>query len=202
MLKVGITGGIGSGKSIVCHLFSLLGVPVYNADHAAKRLMDQKADLKNDLKNLLGDSAYGNDGCLNRIFVSSKVFKDPALLEEMNKLVHPHVLTDYVQWLSMLSDKNYSIMEAAILIESGFHKVLDEVVLVDAPEEVRIKRVVKRDGRSEEAVKAIIAQQWKTEEKIKYTSFMIKNDDKSLVLPQVLEIHKKLREKSESGIPS
>ncbi|MBL0097231.1 MAG: dephospho-CoA kinase [Bacteroidetes bacterium] len=202
MIRAGVTGGIGSGKSIVCHLFSMLGIPVYNADQSAKMLMERDDTLKNDIRVLIGTEAYLEDETLNRSYLAAQVFNNEQLLLELNKLVHPAVMKDYTNWLMDHSKSAYTLLEAAIMMETGIHKELDAVIVVDAPEPLRIARVKNRDGRSEVEIKEILSRQWSSEEKIKYASFVVENDDKNLVIPQVLEIDNILRRKSNSGITS
>ncbi|MBK9318971.1 MAG: dephospho-CoA kinase [Bacteroidetes bacterium] len=202
MIRAGVTGGIGSGKSIVCHLFSILGIPVYNADHSAKMLMESDERLKKEIKVLMGTASYFDDGSLNRSYMAAQVFKNEQLLQELNLLVHPAVMNDYMTWLKDKGKSPYTLLEAAIMIETGIHKELDAVIVVDAPELLRISRVKRRDHRSEEEIKEIISRQWRSEERIKYASFVVENDDKNPVIPQVLEIDNILRRKSNSGITS
>jgi len=202
MIRAGITGGIGSGKSIVCHLFSLLGIPVYNADQRAKLLMEQDEALKEQIRHLTGTESYQQDGKVNRSFMAAQVFNNPDLLKQLNELVHPAVMKDYNIWIKDQRRCPYTLLEAAIMTETGINRELDALIVVDAPESLRISRVRKRDQRSEAEVKQIISRQWSSEEKIKYASFVIENDDKNLIIPQVLEIDNILRRKSNSGITS
>ncbi len=197
MLQAGITGGIGAGKSIVCRLFTLLGVPVFNADLSARLLMESDAQLKEALKELLGSDSYFQDGSLNRAFIASLAFRDPGLLHKMNALIHPFVIDAYQNWVKQQGNTDYTLLESAIMIETGIHTLLDKVILVDAPEDIRIKRVSERDHRSEDDIKAIITRQWSTDRKKKHASFVILNDDKHLVIPQVIQIDCILRLKSE-----
>ena len=197
MKKIGITGGIGSGKSTACRLFSLLGIPVYDADAAAKRLMETSLELTAAIKSLLGEDAYLSDGRLNRPFIAEAVFGNPALLSQLNRLVHPSVAADFNTWMnSQTTNTPYVIREAAIMLESGTNKDLDALVLVDAPETLRLERVLKRDGRSEEEVKSIMQRQWSTEEKKKYCQYILVNDDKHLLIPQVIALDRIFRQPS------
>jgi dephospho-CoA kinase len=197
MKKIGITGGIGSGKSMACRLFSLLGIPVYDADAAAKRLMETSSELTAAIKSLLGEDAYLSDGRLNRPFIAEAVFGNPALLSQVNGLVHPAVAADFNTWMnSQATNTPYVIREAAIMLESGTNKDLDALVLVDAPETLRLERVLKRDGRSEEEVKSIMQRQWSTEEKKKYCQYILVNDDKHLLIPQVIALDRIFRQPS------
>jgi dephospho-CoA kinase len=192
MKKVGITGGIGSGKSVVCNLFKILGIPVYNADDAAKRLMHTDKDVKDLLIITFGDHVYKNDGTLNRNFLADIVFKNEQSLSLLNSLVHPAVTADFKKWESSQKNVPYTVHEAAILFESGTDKGMDYTILVDAPEELRINRIISRDNRSVDSIKSIISRQWLSEKKRKLVNAVIENDEKQLVIPQVLAIHQKL----------
>lgn len=188
MLKVGITGGIGSGKTTVCRVFQSLGVPVYNADDAAKTLMATDENVKSRLITVLGN-VYEIDGNLNRKRIAELVFNDPQLLEAINNIVHPAVIADYAEWESTHFHSVYCIRESAILFESGTHKGLDKIILVSAPERLRLQRIIARDQRTEEQIKSIMRQQWSDDEKHKLSDHVIVNDDVLAVLPQVLNLH-------------
>ena len=196
MLNIGITGGIGAGKSVVCQIFRVLGIPVYDADLNARLLMESSNEIKTALINQFGKEAY-NNGNLNRVFIAGKVFQNPVELERLNKLVHPVVMRHFADWRVQQDGHPYTLKEAAILFESGSHEGLDAVILVDAPENIRIQRVIKRDGRTEDEVKAIISRQWTSEEKRKIAEYIIENDDRNMVIPQVLKIDEILRKRSE-----
>lgn len=192
MIKAGITGGIGSGKSTVCHIFRILGIPVYDADSQAKRLMEEDMDLVEAIKTLLGSEVYFN-GKLNREAVSSMVFNDKTLLSQLNALVHPTVLSDSKKWMELHNDAPYTIKEAALLFESGSYKSLDKIITVTASEALRIQRTVERDHVSPNQVKARMANQWPQQDKIDKSDFIIENDRGSLLIPQVLKIHRTLK---------
>ena len=145
MLKVGITGGIGSGKSLVAKVFAELGVPVYVADTKARELMEKQGKLKSSIVKLLGDEAYLENGSLNRTHIGERVFFDRDLLDRLNGLVHPAVRTDFSMWCGVQKDAPYVLEEAAILFESGGHRQMDRVIFVKAPLEQRINRVMERD---------------------------------------------------------
>lgn len=194
MKKVGITGGIGSGKSIVCNIFRLLGIPVYPADAHAKRLMEESPDLRASLVQSFGEKVYKSDGSLDRQYLAGIVFNNAEKLEQLNQLVHPAVVKDYTRWVLQFPEAPYTIREAAILFESGTWKDLDTILLVDAPEEMRIKRVMSRDGRKEAEVRAIISRQWTSEKKKEYANYIIENDEVHMVIPRVLEIHQLLKQ--------
>jgi dephospho-CoA kinase len=187
MIKVGITGGIGSGKSVVCRIFSLLGAPVYNADESAKRLMETDENVKRKLTEAFGN-IYNKDGLPDRKKIGDIVFKDPEKLQLINSIIHPFVLEDYAGW-EKKQEAAYVIKESAILFESGTDKALDHIVTVSAPEEKRRHRIIRRDNRSEEQVNEIIRRQLPEEEKIKRSDFTIVNDDATALLPQVWKLH-------------
>ncbi len=188
MIKVGITGGIGSGKSMVCMVFKLLGIPVFNSDLKAKSIMNSDQEVKNKLTELLGEETYNKNG-LNRDFLRQTIFKDEDILEKINGIVHPAVRKYFHKWSEDHSGYPYVIQEAAILFESGASKLLDRIITVHAPEHIRIKRTVQRDGTSDEEVKKIIEKQMPESEKTKHADAVIHNYDPYLVLPQVIEIH-------------
>ena len=202
MLRVGITGGIGSGKTTVCKIFQALGISVFDADRSAKRLMAEDAVLKNQLIDHFGDDTFGADGVLNRTYLAKRVFNNEEDLNQLNQLVHPLVLTDYENWLLQIPKAPYSIREAAIMLESGTYKDLDVIILIDAPDELRIKRVIQRDKRSETEVQSIISRQWPMEKKRKFTSFIIQNNEKQFLIPQVLHLHELLISQSEHNASS
>lgn len=192
MLKIGITGGIGSGKSTVAQLFKVLGIPVYSADDAAKRLMNEDAALVKEVIVLFGEAAYTN-GQLNRKFIADIVFKDPAQLAKLNAIVHPVTLRDADEWMQKQTTP-YSIKEAAVLFESGAHEHLDYVIGVSAPAPLRIQRAMYRDNISREEVVARMNKQIAEIIKMRLCDFIIYNDEQQLVIPQVLALHQKLLE--------
>lgn len=202
MLRVGITGGIGSGKTTVCKIFQALGISVFDADRSAKRLMAEDSNLKNQLIDHFGVDTFGADGALNRTYLAQRVFNNEEDLSQLNQLVHPFVLTDYENWLLQIPKAPYSIREAAIMLESGTYKDLDVIILIDSPDELRIKRVIQRDKRSEAEVKSIIARQWPMEKKRKFASFIIQNNEKQFLIPQVLHLHELLISQSEHNASS
>ena len=191
MLKIGLTGGIGSGKSTICRVFSLLGIPIYTADIEARRLMNENKELKAGIIATLGKEAYQN-GVLNRPFVANVIFNNHNKLNELNGLVHPVVRKDFINWLA-LQNSPYVIQEAAILFESGAYRVMDKNIIVDAPIETRIKRVLQRDNTSKEKVQERLNNQKNTDELRPLADFVVYNNDKSLILPQIINIDKKLR---------
>ncbi|MDR1338501.1 MAG: dephospho-CoA kinase [Prevotellaceae bacterium] len=193
MLRVGLTGGIGSGKSIVCKVFFMLGIPVYQADIAAKKLYDTDFKLRDELKLLFGEHLYNADGMLDRQKLAGIIFSDKESLEKVNRLVHPAVRRNFLEYVSGLSETTpYVIHEAAILYESKLENMFDRVINVQAPENIRIKRILSREATSEKDVKQRIAVQWPDELKIELSDYNIINDDKTLILPQILQIHREL----------
>lgn len=189
-LQIGITGGIGSGKSLICHIFRILKIPVYDADSRAKWLLTNDALLKEAVKDQFGTEVYDAGGTLNREYLAAKVFNDSDAVQRLNALVHPRVAQDYQQWTGKYTSAAYLLKEAALLFESGSYKTLDKVITVFAPEAVRIRRVLKRDPqRTPEQVKSIIKKQYKDEKRAQLTDYRIDNDGSRLVISQVLEIH-------------
>ena len=191
MIKVGITGGIGSGKTTVCEVFERLGVPVYYADKQAKYLMETDKKLREAIRQLFGDEAFDAENNLNRAFIAGIVFKDEEKLLALNALVHPAVKADYDSWNAILARKEYpySLKEAALLVESGSYKDLDKLIVVSAPIEDRIKRVMARDNISEEQVKARIDAQLPESEKVKLADYVIDNNLIMELVPQVGKVH-------------
>lgn len=192
MVKLGITGGIGSGKSTVSELFSLLGIPVYIADKESKRLTEISVVIKEQLITLFGEELY-NNGVLNKALLASHIFNDKEKLEKVNNIIHPVVADDFHKWVE--SNKAFEIVaqEAAILIESGFNKLVDKVIVVYTPLEIRIKRTMERDGVSREKVLERIQNQMSDEKKVELSDFVIVNDGTLSLIEQVLEIIKELK---------
>ena len=190
MLKIGITGGIGSGKSTVAKVFEVLGIPVYYADDAAKRLMNEDQELKEKIQLQFGNDVY-KDGKLDRKHLSEIVFNNPEKLQVLNALVHPATLKDAEKWMQNQSTA-YSLKEAALIFESGAHEHLDFVIGVTAPAPLRIQRTMQRDGITREDVIARMDKQMDETIKMKLCDFVIKNDEQEMLLPQVLELHEKL----------
>lgn len=189
---MGITGGIGSGKSTVAQIFSILGIPVYHADDRAKWLMTNETGLKTKILEVFGEKSYSDKGELNRTFLASEVFGNIEKTQLINSLVHPVVKADFEAWA--LDQKSaYVLKEAALLFETGSAEELDFVITVSSPLRVRINRILLRDPhRNEEQINAIIDQQLPDEEKIKRSDFVVKNVDNKLLIPQVLGIHQKI----------
>ncbi|ADQ15820.1 dephospho-CoA kinase [Leadbetterella byssophila DSM 17132] len=190
MLKVGITGGIGSGKSTVARIFSHLGIPVYDSDQRAKDLVSSDTQLITQIKQLMGVEAYLPDGTYHRKYISEQVFKNPEKLKALNHLIHPAVRKDFEAWVNQQVDAPYVLKEAAIMNrDSG----LDAIIVVHTPVKERIERVIKRDGRTEDQVKNIMENQKTEEEFISVADYVINNGNGHSILRQVLEIDKKLR---------
>lgn len=193
-LLVGITGGIGSGKSTVCKVFQILGIPVYASDDRAKWLMANDQELKSQIKCAFGTESYLADGAVNRTFLAETVFSDPEKVKKINSLVHPAVGRDFRNWADHQKSP-YILKEAALLFETGAAKELDKIINVSSPLKIRMARVLLRDPhRQEEQINQIINQQLPDEEKNELADFVIKNTENKLLIPQILEIHKKLCE--------
>lgn len=199
-LKIGVTGGIGAGKSVVCQLFSILGVPVYNADEQAKALMVHDRNVVESLKRAFGEKAYLTDGTLDRVYLANQVFKNENRLKIMNGIVHPAVAIDFDRWSKKQKNQPYLIKEAALLVESNSYKLLDDLITVTAPVEVRINRVLARDHhRTKQSIDEIISSQLSDSDKIAKSGFVISNDGHSLLIPQVLKIHQALINSIQTG---
>ncbi|MES2773295.1 MAG: dephospho-CoA kinase [Bacteroidota bacterium] len=196
MLKIGLTGGIGSGKSTVARVFETLGIPVYYADDAAKKLMNTHEGLREKLVAAFGEETY-TGGQLNKPFLSSRVFNNSEQLEKLNAIVHPIVIQDGIDWMERQTTP-YAIKEAAIFFESGSAAGLDKIIGVYAPQSLRIHRVMQRDGISRADVLARMQKQMNEEIKMKLCDFVITNDEQQMVLPQVLELHKRFMLNAES----
>jgi dephospho-CoA kinase len=196
MIKIGITGGIGSGKSTVCRIFELLGIPVYSADKEAKNLMIRDKKLKKEIIKLLGTESYIN-GELNRVFIASRIFNDKDLLAKINALVHPVVKQDFIKWSTQQSAP-YVIYEAALMIESGSYKLMDKMIVVTAPSELRIDRVISRDNVERVKVLERIKNQMSQEAMLNYADHVITNDRKMSLIKQVIGLHMLFKLKSDT----
>jgi len=190
MLKIGITGNIGGGKTTVSRIFEVLGIPVFYADDAAKKVMVYDPILIDALKAAFGVESYFEDGTLNRKHIAATVFNDEAELAKLNSLVHPAVFRAFDAWVAQIKDAPYVMKEAALLFESTSYKMCDYSIMVTAPLELRIKRVMQRDGLSRAEVESREAKQFSEEKKIQLANYVIRNDDTELVIPQVLALHK------------
>ncbi len=187
MLKVGITGGIGSGKTTVCRIFEMLNIPVYYADDRAKWLMQHDPVLKENIITLLGPTAYLPEGGLNRAHIGKQVFSDKKLLDKLNKLVHPAVFLDGQNWFAEQSS-SYALKEAALFYETGSYQQMDKMIVVTADREERIRRVMLRDGLERAAVEARMDKQLPEEEKVEKADYVIYNDGREMLIPKILEI--------------
>lgn len=190
MISVGITGGIGSGKSTVARIFEVLGIPVYYADDAAKRIMNEDPSLREAIAAAFGPESYTN-GILNRSYLSQTVFNNKEKLEQLNALVHPATIRDGEQWMRSQTTP-YAIKEAAIFFETGSGASLDYIIGVYAPTALRIHRAMQRDNITREAVIARMSKQIDENIKMRLCDYVIVNDDQQPVLPQVLTLHKEL----------
>ena len=191
-LQIGVTGGIGSGKSIVCRIFAALGIPVYDADSRAKWLISNDLLLKKSIIELLGDDAYLPDGTYNRVWVATAVFQDPTLLQKLNSLVHPRVWQDTTDWAEANQNASYLIKEAALMSRASKTIGIDKLIVVHAPVAMRVARVKHRDPhRTTADIEKIIASQMTDEERFKVADYIIDNDEKQLLIPQVLDLHRK-----------
>lgn len=192
-MLIGLTGGIGSGKTTVAKLFETMGCPVYNSDEKAKALY-YKPDIKKAVCQLLGNEAYLNETEIDKNFIAEKVFKNENLLNQLNAIIHPAVKEDFIQFKNKFSHHSFIIKETAILFEAGINKDLDFSILVTAPTELKIHRVLKRNGISKAEIEARMNAQWRDEKKISMANFVITNDDHSALIPQVEAILKKLKQ--------
>jgi len=197
MLKIGLTGGIGSGKSTVAKIFEVLGTPVYYADEAAREIMNSDKQLKTALIKNFGEQTY-QGGELNRAYLASLVFADKQKLELLNSLTHPATIRDANRWIQQQTSP-YIIKEAALLFESGANKYLDLVIGVYAPVELRIQRVIQRDNATREEILQRMNRQIDEAAKMKLCNFIITNDEQELLTPQVLRLHEKFIATGQAG---
>lgn len=190
--QVGITGGIGAGKSLISKIFSILEIPVFNADQSAKNVMHEHENVVGNVKELFGVDAY-KEGKLNRKRIASVVFKDKSLLSRLNAVVHPAVAQDYSNWLVNNSDSKFIIKEAALLFENQSSQQLDKIILVSAPEDLRIDRVLSRDKhRRGSDIKAIMNNQLSEDKMRSMADYIIQNDEKAPVITQVMKLYEEL----------
>ena len=190
MLRIGLTGGIGSGKSTVAKIFEVLSIPVYYADATARRLMNEDEELKKNIITHFGKESYV-DGQLNRPYIASIVFNDKEKLELLNSLTHPATILDANKWM-LKQTSPYSIKEAALIFESGSAKHLDHVIGVYSPAPLRIQRIMQRDKITKEEVLQRMNRQMDEDKKMRLCDFVITNDEQQLLIPQVLQLHEKL----------
>lgn len=194
MLRIGLTGGIGSGKSTVAHIFNVLGIPVYSSDDASKRLMNEDEELKNNIIKSFGEQSYLN-GILNRKYLAAQVFNDRNKINLLNSLVHPATIKDANRWMD-LQTAPYIIKEAALIFESGSHKFLDAVIGVKSPLSLRIERTMKRNNVAAADVEARIKLQMDENEKLSLCDYIIVNDEQQMLIPQVLLLNQKFLKES------
>ncbi len=195
MKLIGLTGGIGSGKSTVADLFRTLGIPVYESDLRAKLLMQSNAHVRHELITLFGTEAYNQDQALNRKWIADQVFSNPALLKQLNEIVHPAVFQDLIDWANEPSQQKapYLLQESALLFEENLAKRMTAVVLVVAPEEIRIERVIKRDQITRSEVINRIKNQLPDDQKIPGADYIIYNDGERSLIDQVMDIDRMIR---------
>jgi dephospho-CoA kinase len=189
MLKVGLTGNIGSGKTLVAGIFQKLGIPVFHADQEARQLY-KTGDVKQMVREVFGDTVFNPQGELMRDKLAEVVFTDKKKLQKLNGIIHPLVREKYENWATGHINHHYTLYEAAILFEGGYYKSMDKVICVTAPEELRIKRVMARDAVPESEIRRRMINQWPEEDKVKLADFVIINNGESMLIPQVLEVHK------------
>jgi dephospho-CoA kinase len=195
-LRIGITGGIGSGKTTVARVFGVLGIPVYYADDAAKRIMNEDEGLKKEIIKNFGDLSY-NEGKLNREYLASIVFHDKKKLSILNSLVHPATIRNSIAWMKCQTAP-YAIREAALIFESGVQDQLDFIIGISAPVELRIQRAMQRDNLTRQQVQDRMDRQINETIKMRLCDYVIVNDEKKPVIAQVLKLHEKLKEKSKA----
>ncbi|HZG00990.1 MAG TPA: dephospho-CoA kinase [Chitinophagales bacterium] len=196
MLKVGITGNMGAGKSLVAEVFQTLRIPFFGADEQAIWLTENNPQVKSEITSLFGRQAYTSEGKYNRKFIAEQIFTNPRLLEQLNAIIHPAVFQRFFDWADE-QDAPYVMKEAAILFESGADKTCDKIVFVSAPEEIRTDRVKKRNPAWSEAdIKRRMQTQQPEEAKILKSDYVINNDGEQFLLPQILDIHKRLLEEA------
>lgn len=186
-ITIGITGGIGSGKSFICQILSTMGYPVFYSDKVAKELMATDQELKSDIQQLFGDEAYFTNGELNRTHLASAIFNNQELREQLNALVHPKVRQAFTA-LKKSTSSDFIFNEAAILFETAAYKNFDKMVLVTAPKSLKIQRIKQRDQASEEEILARMNAQWSDEKKAPLADFIINNDEQQMLLPQIYEM--------------
>ncbi|MCX6240111.1 MAG: dephospho-CoA kinase [Bacteroidia bacterium] len=193
MKKIGITGGIGSGKTTVCEIFKLLGISTFHADDEARNLQNNDLQIKNLLIELFGKHIYSHDGLLDRKKLAGVIFSDTRALEKVNSIIHPAVRQSFLKWVDQHLDAPYVLYEAAVLLESGYASDFDRNILILADEKVRIERVIRRDRTSEELVRQRIVNQMPDIQKIKMVDYTIENNNKKLLFPQIIELDKRIR---------
>ncbi|MEM1328183.1 MAG: dephospho-CoA kinase [Bacteroidota bacterium] len=195
-IHVGITGGIGSGKTTICQIFECIGIPVYYADDRAKQLMVEDDQLRQAIRLTFGEESYAENGQLNRTYLANIVFKNPEQLRQLNALVHPAVFQDGIDWQAKHTNAPYTLKEAALLYESGSFRSLDKMICVYAPKKLRLERVMNRDSVSREVVQARMNKQMADREKMMLSNFVITNNGENALVEQVLQIHRTLTQRT------
>ena len=191
MLKIGITGGIGSGKTTICKIFEVLGIHVFYADTVARQIMVEDAVLIEGVKNTFGTESYFDNGTLNNKHIAAIVFNNVSELEKLNALVHPAVFRAFDSWIEQIPQHiPYVLKEAALLFESGSYKMCDQNILVVAPEALKLKRVAERDGLTDDQIRARMDKQFTDGEKRLMTDHIIYNNEQTSLIAQVVELHR------------
>ena len=191
MLKIGLTGNIGSGKSIVARIFGIIGTPVYKADEESKKFLDFQT-IQSQIKSAFGPEIISPEGKIDRKKLGTIVFKDPASLNTLNSILHPLVITDFLKWADGKTDHHYILLEAAIIFEGGYQKLFDKIIHVSCPPDFAIERVIRRDRITREEVERRMQFQFDDQKKAAMSDFIIRNDGSEMVIPQVLSIHQEL----------
>jgi len=191
MQKICITGSIGSGKTTVANIFKAIGIPVFNADINAKELYAEE-NVKTLLLKNFGKTIFDSDKNINKEILASIVFNNPDALKKINSIIHPLVMENFHNWSKLQSSNSFVIFESAIIFESGLDKEFDKIISVSAPEDLRVKRVMKRDSVNSDKVLQRIKNQWSNEAKVKLSDFVIYNDERQLIIPQILKINKEI----------
>jgi dephospho-CoA kinase len=194
--KIGVTGGMGVGKTSVCRIFESFGIPIYNADIRAKALMTENESVRRDIEAEFGWDAYHKDGSLNRTYLAKIVFDNPEKLEKLNSIVHPRVFDDYNSWVAGQTDAPYTIKEAALMFETDSYKQLDEIIVVTCPINIRIERIMKRDHAKREDVLKRINNQMTDKERLKRAHYIIRNDGSESLIHQSIDIHQQILQKT------
>jgi len=197
MLKIGITGGIGTGKTTICKIFETLGIPVFYADEESKKILFHDSDVNEELRTIFGKEIF-TEGIPDRKKIADIVFSDREKLEQLNAILHPAVIRKSEEWFHEQKHAPYAIKEAALIFEVGGERNLDKVIVISSPEEISIGRIMKRDNVSEEEVRLRMGNQLAQEVKEKKADFLIVNDDRQMLIPQVMNIHNHLLQLAQS----